>query len=446
LAQQFAPDEAGGAGDEDLHARGNVARRRDLASATKRTCQAKAEIFTCSNSILMSKPSPSGTGANATKPDPESERWVKAFRAFLHTAITAEGLGNARERLATLPGPQMPDFCIALAKLPDNTLASELVRPVYAVLRQIEETVGRFRPPQEGEPPDDPETAARWKRIQEQLDFALALIFRHARPVARHRAESTSCADLLVDAMFDALGDAGDAARLIRRYQALFPEDDRAEDGSVLPDSGPELFAWDAYQRVGKLDELADEFPEHIRNAARNMHAWPMLVHRHTNNRRRFRELAARLELGADYPLDASEDARCRPDTPIMRYLDPLVASLENLRSDLAGANFASTEEENKGIDRLWRDWPSERTSEEVLKILRVVQRLPPLTKTTANEWAEMALVPLILITDARDPAKCEKPVLQRIWNQKGVKSRATFKSRLLAAVSATLRRLARNP
>jgi hypothetical protein len=33
---------------------------------------------------------------------------------------------------------------------------------------------------------------------------------------------------------------------------------------------------------------------------------------------------------------------------------------------------------------------------------------------------------------------------LQKIAKQKGVKSRATFKSRLLAAVTATLRRLAR--
>ena len=69
---------------------------------------------------------------------------------------------------------------------------------------------------------------------------------------------------------------------------------------------------------------------------------------------------------------------------------------------------------------------------------------MPPLTKATANEWAKKALVPLILATDARDWKNCEEPVLQRIAKQKGVKSRATFKSRLLAAVSATLRRLAR--
>jgi hypothetical protein len=66
------------------------------------------------------------------------------------------------------------------------------------------------------------------------------------------------------------------------------------------------------------------------------------------------------------------------------------------------------------------------------------------LTKATAAQWAEKAIVPLILANDARDYANCTEPVLQRIAKQKGVKSRATFKSRLLAAVTATLRRLAR--
>jgi hypothetical protein len=62
----------------------------------------------------------------------------------------------------------------------------------------------------------------------------------------------------------------------------------------------------------------------------------------------------------------------------------------------------------------------------------------------TAAQWAEKAIVPLILATDARDYENCNEPVLQKIAKQKGVKSRAIFKSRLLSAVTATLRRLAR--
>jgi hypothetical protein len=70
--------------------------------------------------------------------------------------------------------------------------------------------------------------------------------------------------------------------------------------------------------------------------------------------------------------------------------------------------------------------------------------QLPPLTKATATEWTEKVIVPVIMATDARDWKNCDEPALLRIAKQRGVKSRATFKSRLLAAVSATLRRLAR--
>jgi hypothetical protein len=170
-----------------------------------------------------------------------------------------------------------------------------------------------------------------------------------------------------------------------------------------------------------------------------------MLVHRHTDNRRRFRELAARLELGADYPLDASEGARFRPDTPMVRYLDLLVYRVNAVRTYVIGREFESVEVENERIDRSWWDWPADDTSDEVLEILRGLRQMPPLTKATAHTWTEKILVPLILATDARVPAHCAEPVLQRIWKQKGVKSRGTFKSRLLAAVSATLRRLARD-
>ena len=93
---------------------------------------------------------------------------------------------------------------------------------------------------------------------------------------------------------------------------------------------------------------------------------------------------------------------------------------------------------------QIWWDWPEEPPGEEVLSPLRAARQLPPLTKATAAQWTEKVIVPLILATDARDWTNCTEPVLQKIARQKDVKGRATFKSRLLAAVAATLRRLAR--
>ena len=197
-------------------------------------------------------------------------------------------------------------------------------------------------------------------------------------------------------------------------------------------------------------DRLADEFPDIVRYAARRMHAWPMLVHRHTNNRRRFNQLADRLELGVEHPTDASESARFRPDTPLVRYLEPVIYRLHlfyygsEFDHGSADLEFESMEAENESIGRSWRQWPEDLPGEDILRVLRAARRLPPLTKATAAQWAEKAIVPLILVTDASDWANCTEPVLQKITKQKGVKSRATFKSRLLSAVTATLRRLAR--
>jgi hypothetical protein len=167
-------------------------------------------------------------------------------------------------------------------------------------------------------------------------------------------------------------------------------------------------------------------------------------MHRHTNNHRRFEQLADRLELGAEYPTDASEGARFRPDTPLVRYLEPIIYRLHSFYCDSADLEFESPEKETESIGTSWRQWPEDLPGEDMLRILRAVRRLPSLIKATAVQWAKKVIVPLILVTDARDYANCAEPVLQKIARQKDVKSRATFKSRLLAAVTATLRRLAR--
>jgi hypothetical protein len=79
-----------------------------------------------------------------------------------------------------------------------------------------------------------------------------------------------------------------------------------------------------------------------------------------------------------------------------------------------------------------------------VLAVLRAVRSLPPLTKSNAGEWARKGIVPLILATDARDYTRCDHAALEQIARQRGVKSVATFKSRLLAVVILTLKSMAR--
>jgi hypothetical protein len=381
--------------------------------------------------------------SETSEADKEREILLKQFRAYLHLAITAKQTGQDKE-LEAMPGPQIQDYCRVLADLPDNRLASELAKPVCAILKQIDEAAMYFHRPLYHKQIEDPAKRAEHERILWQLDFALALILRQLPGLVRFRAKRTKCSDLICDATFHAIGNGAEAVQLVRRWQKEFPEDGHNEDGSVADGSFPDSFAWDVYQRVEALDKLADEFPDLVRTAARSMHAWPMLVHRHTNNEKRFKELAARLELGVYYPLDASEGARFRPNTPLVRYLDPLICQIHYVQRMTSYSTHETEENERESLRFWWRDVQGEQPSDEVVAALRAVPQLPPLTKATAVQWAEKAIVPVIMATDARDWKNCDEPALRRIATQRGVKSRATFKSRLLAAVTATLRRLAR--
>lgn len=375
--------------------------------------------------------------------DQDREALLKQFRAYLHLVITARQTGKDKE-LAAMDGPNMLTYCRALAELPDNTLAGELSRPVAAVLNQLADVSNYCEASLKRQDEKAVARHASSNRVLDQVDFALALILRHCHFLKR-RAHRTKCSDFLCDTIYGmVINNSSDSVQLIRRYKELFPDQFRGPD-----DTYPDLdylgdFAWDTYQRVEMLDKLADEFPVSIRQAAQGMHGWPMLMHRHTNNRRRFQQLAKRLELGEEYPLDASEGARFRPHTPLVRYLDPLIHRLHLFLWEIAYLDDSKPAKADKWMAREWAHWPEELPGGDVMQILRVVRQLPPLTKATAAQWTEKVLVPLILATDARDWKTCTEPALQAIANQKGVKSKATFKSRLLAAVAATLRRLAR--
>ena len=370
--------------------------------------------------------------------DKEREALLKEFRAYLHLVITAHQTGQAKQ-LKAMPGPNLMSHCLALAELSDNTLAWELAAPVTAILDQI----SKLAPPCEGTLRHQDEKAvamhAAAKRILEQIDLALGFILRSLNHQISFRSEVTKDTDFLCEVLVQDTKAGGRIARMVRRYCQLHPEEANDEEGGFAGD-----FAWDVYQRVMELDQLADEFPKHVRWAARQMHAWPMLMHRHTNNRRRFSQLAKRLELGAEYPTDASEGARFRPDTPMVRYLDPLIHRLHSFLWNIGYLENSESDERDKWMAREWSHWPEELPGEDVMQILKAVRELPPLTKATAVQWAEKAIVPLILVTDARDWPNCTEPALQAVAKQKGVKSRATFKSRLLSAVTATLKRLAR--
>ncbi len=189
-----------------------------------------------------------------------------------------------------------------------------------------------------------------------------------------------------------------------------------------------EKLVLDTVAQVERLAELAAKFPDTFRHVARQLPAWPVMRFKREAVRDAFWHAVYQLQLGEDYPLDISNNARSHPSSAMGQYLTRCVQRLHRFR--------------------VRREWPGDeccRSSSELKSVLNCAARMPPLTKATSDDWSRRVLVPLIALCDAgQGEASCNEPALLAIWRQAGVKSVATFKSRLLTKVRQTLHSLAK--
>ena len=298
-----------------------------------------------------------------------------------------------------------------------------------------------------GDAKQHPEGSDEWElaQLRDDVDHELNGCCRELGFCRRLRSETTRFADLSFDVLHQRMGDGADFLHFMRRHHAVFG-DGTKPNGDVRTETFPELFAWDTYERVLALRDLAEKFPKHIRHAARGMQGWPMIVSPHLDGAREFHRKAELVELGADYPLDIGPRKRRGTETPLLHYLHPLVWLFNTLRAFLI-----ETEKDRKHEDftiRLtpfWWDRGEEPPTAEMLAILKRVPALPPLTKKTAREWSLKVIVPYIMMTDGVMKDTCKIQALCNIWNHKSVKSQATFRSRLHSAVTDTLQRFGRS-
>lgn len=190
----------------------------------------------------------------------------------------------------------------------------------------------------------------------------------------------------------------------------------------------PEKLVLETVRHVERLAELSAKFPEQFKAVARQMPAWPVMRFKRDASNNHFWHVLYRLQLGEDYPIDTSSNARSHPSSIMGQYLTRCVERLHRFR---------------------WRmEWPDDSfhtRSPELKSLLELALRMRPLTKANSDEWSRRVLVPMIMLLDAgADEASCKEPALQAIWRQRGVKSPATFRSRLLTKVRQTLRGLAK--
>jgi len=281
-------------------------------------------------------------------------------------------------------------------------------------------------------------------QVRDQVDWDLNDCCRRFAAYRRGRAEKTLFPDLLCDTVGERMGDGPDALHLLRRYHALFGEG-TSKDDEVLPETFPDAFTWDTYQRVCALTELAEKYPKHLRHCAKHMPGWPMIVSHHLDCTQEFRRIAELLEIGAEYPLAAGHRRRRGTETPMLRYLEPLVWRLHVLRKVLIETEKTRGHEEFAGrLSPDWWDFPDKPPTPQIVEILKAVPQLPALTRKTARQWSSKVIVPIILSEDAGTPETCKVAAFRNIWRHKSVKSQATFRSRLHSAVTDTLQRFGR--
>ena len=323
-----------------------------------------------------------------------------------------------------------------------NELAGEIASPAMAIVEAISEMAAQARAIATHAKREDWQKAAA--RVQEQVDFALALILRVLIPTAKALVRSSKNPDLLCETIHILIGNGHEAADQIERYQKIIPDEGLNEDGSVEPESFPDYFAWDAYSRISALEKMIDILPKHIGTAAKQMNAWPMLRYCHNDRKKKFEQIVKTLELGADYPLDVSKRSAWRPDTPMVQYLDILVCRLSAYRS-MGIARKKWETKDVKNAERIFIEPSQKLMSEDAVEAVRAgLSSIKKLTKDTAELWANVAIVPYIMATDAKTPVLCSEPALKAIWKQRGVKSAAIFESRLTPLVVRTLKSMAR--
>ena len=358
-------------------------------------------------------------------PEQAHRKLIDHFQQHLLAIIIAHQSGGCTQTLRA----ESARHCASLAQSPDDDLAHELAAPVCAILEDINCLTGHFERLQN-------------QKILLQLDQALALISEQLTCLIQHRARTTRCPELLFEYLSGISDISPHTAQILHRYQLQFPEwsghGRPATPGSILED-----FARGAFHRVEILDDLAEAYPDQLKFAARQMHAWPMLAHRHTDSRRRFEQLAERLELGTDSCLDARPQADFQPDSPLVRYLAPYLRNLTHVHALLVQFPAEPADERRKNLAFWWRDvWQEFQVSEQILDAAVAIHELPPLTKSTAAEWAHKLIVPIILAADAPDWQNCIVPCLREFAARPDVTDSATFNSRLLAEVSLTLQHL----
>jgi hypothetical protein len=247
--------------------------------------------------------------------------------------------------------------------------------------------------------PDDKRHAAL-ANCRKEIDDRFGIALRESF-MARRAAKTTKSPELLLGTVSEALSAGEDLPELLRLS-------DQFAEPSDLDSSSPDTFYFHFAEMVvglvKHLEELCTKFPERFRLLARELPYWPMLVFRHkAANNHLFqksadgqRPLAEALELGRDCPINVSNRANYSLKTPVNSFLWRILSEL------LWGRGWVRSI--RKG--QLLRDHTSQTDIELMCERTRIGQDeavihfrafdLPPLDKSTSDQWVEEVIMPWV--------------------------------------------------
>jgi hypothetical protein len=200
---------------------------------------------------------------------------------------------------------------------------------------------------------------------------------------------------------------------------------------------------------------------EIMRRVARDMPYWPMLRFLNTaaNSKKQFERIAAELELGQECPINVSPKANYSLEHPInglvwkcLRHFQSVHWHIEH---NLKGPGYGHVDGPAKTFEEAvagiiltkveppfaLRPMVVGMIKQEDIPIYKLSVKLPPLTKATAKDWSDRAIVPYIC---SKYPDFSKVPEFAPMLRRANVKTRGEQKREIRRDILRSLTSMAR--
>jgi hypothetical protein len=191
---------------------------------------------------------------------------------------------------------------------------------------------------------------------------------------------------------------------------------------------------------------------EVMQNTAHEIPYWPMLRFLNTsaNSKKQFKRIAESLELGKNCPINVSENANYSLETPINSFVWKCLRHFQvihwHIRYALDPASHYAMSLRTvggKAPKPLTLEWAVERfiNKREEIPIYKESVTLPPLTKLTAQVWADKAIMPYVC---SKYSDFASVPEFSNIFKRSGVKTRGQQRAQIRKDIIRSLISMAR--